>query len=253
MSAGRPPPPEARGLDLHYVNQRLAALYDIECGWSADRDFYLSLAGPPPQRILDLGCGTGLLCDAYAARGHLVTGVDPSPTMLAIARQKPNGHRIAWVEATAEAYRAETPFDLVIMTGHAFQVLLTDAAIRACLAGMRENVRPGGRIVFEIRNPAADWPAIWTGAATIDTPAGPVHKTTRVLASGGGRIVFEQRYGFADETLASTSELRFTPRRDIEAFLDAAGLAVEDVLGDWDGQPFDPAASLEMILRVSRK
>lgn len=72
--------------DEHYENSKLAAIYDRFCGWSPDRDFYLALAGDPPQHILDLGCGTGLLCDAYAVRGHVVTGADPTPALLAVAR-----------------------------------------------------------------------------------------------------------------------------------------------------------------------
>jgi 2-polyprenyl-3-methyl-5-hydroxy-6-metoxy-1,4-benzoquinol methylase len=80
--------------DEHYENPKLAAIYDRFSPWSVDRDFYLALAGDPPQYVLDLGCGTGLLCDAYAAKGHIVTGVDPTAAMLAVARQKPHGNTI---------------------------------------------------------------------------------------------------------------------------------------------------------------
>lgn len=40
------------------------------------------------QRVLDLGCGTGRYCVLLAQRGAQVVGVDPSPEMLAQARQK---------------------------------------------------------------------------------------------------------------------------------------------------------------------
>ena len=33
-------------VDAHYVDPRLAALYDIGCGWSIERDFYVRFAGP---------------------------------------------------------------------------------------------------------------------------------------------------------------------------------------------------------------
>ena len=33
--------------DDHYENPRLAEIYDVSSPWSIDRDFYLSLAGPP--------------------------------------------------------------------------------------------------------------------------------------------------------------------------------------------------------------
>ena len=130
--------------DLHYTDPILAAVYDLDSGWSEDRDFYLTLAGPAPQRILDLGCGTGLLAEGYAALGHLVTGVDPAPAMLDAARDRPLAGRISYVLATAQGFRLDQRFDLIIMTGHAFQVLLTDPDINAAFATMRAQLAPGG-------------------------------------------------------------------------------------------------------------
>ena len=149
--------------DEHYVNPELAELYDLDSPWSADRDFYLSQAGPPPQSILDLGCGTGLICNAYAELGHDVTGVDPAPAMLEIARRKPFGVKIDWVMATAQTFRSTKRFDLMIMTGHAFQVLLEDEDVHAAFETIRTHLKPGGKIVFESRNRAVDWAAEWSG------------------------------------------------------------------------------------------
>lgn len=148
-------------LDNHYVNPRLAAIYDLDSGWSADRDFYLNLAGPAVMRILDLGCGTGLICNAYAERGHLVTGLDPSATMLAQARQKPWGSRIEWIESRAQNYQSHKKFDLIIMTGHAFQVLLEEEDLEATMATMANHLAAAGKIVFESRNPRIDWAQRW--------------------------------------------------------------------------------------------
>ncbi len=110
--------------DTHYEHPRLADIYDRHCPWSVDRDFYLSLAGPSQQNILDLGCGTGLLCNAYAAKGHDVTGVDPALPMLDVARRKPSGEMIEWVHSFAENYRSDKRFDLIIMTGMRFKCCL---------------------------------------------------------------------------------------------------------------------------------
>ena len=49
-------------LDQHYVDPRLVELYDIENTRGADTDFYIRLAAKlDAHRIVDLGCGTGLL------------------------------------------------------------------------------------------------------------------------------------------------------------------------------------------------
>jgi SAM-dependent methyltransferase len=236
--------------DLHYVHPDLAALYDADCGWSADRDFYLSLAGTPPQRILDLGCGTGLICDAYAALGHEVTGVDPAPAMLEVARLKPHGADIEWVLSTAQDFRSEKRFDLIIMTGHAFQVLLDDEDIRATFDMVRTHLAPSGRFVFESRNPAIDWFARWNSSHEIDAGGRGVTYTVRSTNRDGNRLTFEQRYDFGSRSLTSVSELLFLTRAEIEDRLSAAGLLVESVFGDWHGEPFDPVTSHEMIFNA---
>ena len=53
--------------------------------------------------VLDLGCGTGRLAIALAARGHLVTGVDPARASLDRARGKPGGDRVTWVDGSTGA------------------------------------------------------------------------------------------------------------------------------------------------------
>src|SRR5260370_42627781 len=113
--------------DMNYQHVRLAEVYDLDNPWGEDTDFYFALAEPGPCRVLDLGCGTGTLCCALAERGHRVTGVDPAAAMLAVARRKPHAERIEWVESTGQNYKTHRRFDLIVMTGHAFQAVLTDA------------------------------------------------------------------------------------------------------------------------------
>lgn len=236
--------------DLHYEDPLLAELYDLDSGWSIDRDFYLALAGKEPKRILDLGCGTGLLCDAYAALGHTVTGVDPAQAMLDVARQKPNGARIEWVRSSAQAFRSEQQFDLIIMTGNAFQVFLEDSDILATFATMRAHLAPGGMIAFETRNPAIDWPTLWNRDADLDVAGRTIRQSRRVMKMATKRISFETHYTFADRTLVSTSELLFLSRTEIEDRLNASGLRAETVCGDWLHEPFDEAVSHEMVFIV---
>src|SRR5580704_11154015 len=84
-----------------YADPRLAALYDALNPADASTAFYLSLPGAPPARILDVGCGTGLLACEFAARGYDVTGADPAAAMLATARARPGGDQVRWVQASA--------------------------------------------------------------------------------------------------------------------------------------------------------
>ena len=236
--------------DEHYINPRLADLYDLDSPWSNDRDFYLSLAGASRQRVLDLGCGTGLLCNAYASKGHDVTGLDPSHAMLEVARRKPHGHEIEWVLSPAQTYHSEKLFDLIIMTGHAFQVLLEDADIQSAFSMIRNHLNSDGLFVFESRNPLIDWQKKWDYDMVLELKDGSVQESRRFIEMKGDRMTFELKYQFSDEKLVSMSELRFLSRKDIEDRLAASGLCVSSLLGDWDGKPFDESDSLEMIFMV---
>ncbi len=239
--------------DLHYDEPALAELYDIDNGWSEDRDFYLGLAGEAPQTVLDLGCGTGLLSSRYAAAGHVVTGADPSPAMLDVARKQPHGGEIHWVLAGAEHFRGDRRFDLIIMTGHAFQVLETDAAIAVTLSTMRDHLAPGGHAVFESRNPAIDWVNRWHGSSTTYEHKGvPIRQSTEVVGRDGEFITFHQHFAFPDRTLTSTSRLRFAPRATIERLIEDSGLRIDALYGDWHEGPFDPVISDEMVFVLGR-
>lgn len=231
-----------------YDNPRLAALYDLESPWAADTDFYISLASGRAARVLDVGCGTGTLTCGFAARGHAVTGVDPSATMLAIARQKPHADRVTWVESSAQAYRSEQPQDLIVMTGHAFQALLGDDDVRSALRSMRASLNDSGLVAFESRNPSIDWAEEWAAQPEriLQTSDGPVRCSKDIIEAGAGYIEFRQTYHFADESLGSQSTLRFMSLEEITRAAQAAQLRVREVLGDWDGSAFD-SQSQEMI------
>src|SRR3954471_7439197 len=64
------------------------------------------VTGPPPLKVLDVGCGTGFLAMRMAELGHTAVGVDLSEDMLAEARRKTEGARLA---VTFQVGDAEAP------------------------------------------------------------------------------------------------------------------------------------------------
>jgi SAM-dependent methyltransferase len=67
-----------------------AELYDIAFGWDigGEVDWLLERLGPDCASVLEPGCGSGRVLHAFAKRGLDVVGIDSSPTMVALARQR---------------------------------------------------------------------------------------------------------------------------------------------------------------------
>jgi SAM-dependent methyltransferase len=231
-------------LSAAYADSRLTALYDALNPPGDDTAFYLSLPGQPPQEILDVGCGTGLLACALAARGHRVTGADPAAAMLAVARSRPGGEQVRWIETDAAGLSEPTRFDLIIMTGHVFQLLLSDGDVRAALGNLRRHLAPGGRIAFETRNPdTREW-QYWSPRETqrrVDTAAGPADVHYDISDVTGELVTYEMCIRFPDgEQAVVPDTLRFMGQAELARFLSGAGLTGISWYGDWDRSPVGP-------------
>lgn len=225
-----------------YSLPQVASLYDALNPAAADTTFYLDLAGSDPCRVLDIGCGTGLLACALAARGHTLTGVDPAPAMLAVARTRPGAERVCWVEGVPADLPDEPWFDLAVMTGHVFQVFLDEAQVLGVLNAVRRRLVPGGRIAFETRNPLSRPWRSWTPDASRRTVAvdgiGPVtvwHDLVAVEEGLAPLVTHETHFVFPGAATVVTSDrLRFFGREAVERLLRQAGFRDVAVYGDWD-------------------
>jgi SAM-dependent methyltransferase len=103
----------------------------------------LALLDPRPgERILDLGCGDGLLTERIADAGATVIGVDASEDMIAVARAR--GLDVYVSDGQALAFDNE--FDAVFSNAALHWML--DA--KAVAAGVFRALRPGGRFVGEM-------------------------------------------------------------------------------------------------------
>jgi SAM-dependent methyltransferase len=229
-------------VDRQFSDARLAALYDRLYPLSrAMLDFYLPLVLAAPV-VLDAGCGTGALLKQARQAGHTgrLCGLDPAAGMLAQARTRTD---IEWIHGDVASIDRAREFDLIVMTGHAFQVLVEDEELKRALGALRAAAGSAGRFVFETRNPAARAWESWTrehSAAVTDGQGYTVRVTLQVDSPFDGRTVsFTQTYSCEawDQPQVSRSVLRFLDAGELSRLLAEAGFVIEEQFGDFDRQP----------------
>ncbi|MFD6134701.1 class I SAM-dependent methyltransferase, partial [Isoptericola sp. NPDC060257] len=225
---GRPVP------DAIFADPTLARLYDPLDPDRRDLDPYLALARELGARqVLDVGCGTGTLAVLLAAEGVDVVGVDPAGASLDVARGKPGAGRVRWLHGDATTL-PPLQVDLATMTGNVAQVFLTDDDWAATLRGVHAALFPGGRLVFETRDPARRFWERWTRERThrhSDVPGfGVVETWTDLVDVSLPLVRFRGTFVLADgRVLRSDSTLRFREHDELAASLEEAGYVVEQV------------------------
>lgn len=120
-------------------------------------DYVDRKAGLAGKRVLDVGCGGGIMSESMALRGADVTGIDATSGPLAVAKlhQMESGANVNYREMTAEELAAaeRAAFDIVTCMELLEHVPDPRSLVRACAV----LARPGGHVFFSTinRNPKA--------------------------------------------------------------------------------------------------
>lgn len=186
------------------------------------------------HQVLDIGCGTGVFALLLADRGIEVVGVDPASASVDVARAKPGSERVRWIRGDATDL-PPLQVDLVTMTANVAQAIVDPQTWRTTLRGTYEALRPGGRLVFETRDPARraweEWTRELSHRVTEIPGVGSVESWVQVIEVSPPLVTFRGTYGFAAdaEVLTSDSTLRFRERAEVERDLAAQGYVVDEV------------------------
>ncbi|MET4639415.1 methyltransferase domain-containing protein [Mycetocola sp. 2940] len=233
----------------YYATPELAAAYDEDSAGRRDLSFYVGLARElGASRVADIGAGTGLLCSLLAGEGYDVFGVEPEPTMLSLAASQKNAASVSWLHGTAEKLPTHCA-DLVLMTGHVAQYFLDDVSWAEVVAHAQRALTPGGRVAFEIRNPAVEaWREWETGASRVTSRGHVRTEATRE----GDLVTHIDHWTQGSREWTTTETLRFPSWRDVMRGLEAAGLSLERTWGDWDRSPVNDTSPEWIFLARSR-
>jgi SAM-dependent methyltransferase len=205
------------------------------------------LSSPPQIPLLDVGCGHGRYSLALASLGRRVVGLDMSRALLELANHytaaTPAPPR--WVRGDMRSLPFASTFGAALLLD-SFGFFDQDDDNALVLREVRRSLQPRGRLVIAVANATpilADFRPRDTerrGAIVVEIERTLQRHPARVVESltvweAGGAERYERR-----QRLYSGSELR--------ALLNATGLVVQAVFGDYVGGRFDEAASGKIVI-----
>jgi SAM-dependent methyltransferase len=260
-TANRPPADGADGWDAY------AAFYDWENAQTVRRRdvaFWRRLASAADGDVLELGCGTGRIALPVAKAGVDVTGIDRSAPMLARARRRVVRARLADRVRLVRGDIRVLPFrprrfGLVMAPYGILQSLTRERDLAAALDSVAGVLRKGGRFGIDL---VPDLPA-WSEYRERKTLAGRMGRATRVRLVESVRqdrarqlTIFDQRYTTLrgrdrrEHRFSLTFRTLSVPQ--MAGRLERAGFAVDAVLGDYRGGPWDLRADVWLLLARKR-
>lgn len=209
------------------------------------------------KRVLDLGCGTGNVAVPLAKKGFLVTALDLSPEMLALAEHKAReaGVGIFFTCQDMREFAVPGEFDLVISMCDSMNYLLTDGELLQVLTKAAGVLRDGGWLVFDLNS-----------AAKIERIFGD---NTYTLLDDDVAYIWENDYDPAErvchmqltffvrkanglyERFSEQHRERAYTAAEIEAALKGAGLELAGVLAEDTLAPPEPET--ERVYFIARK
>jgi SAM-dependent methyltransferase len=125
--------------------------HDVECGgYEADLALWEELADEAVGSILDLGCGAGRVGLHLARRGHLVTGIDSDPTLVAAFNERAGGLPASGDFGDARQFDLGREFGLVLAPMQLVQLFANRSERIACLSCAASHIRTGDRVAVAI-------------------------------------------------------------------------------------------------------
>jgi SAM-dependent methyltransferase len=260
--------------DSERAERLYADIYDVTVAdWPGELDFYGALADEVASAglcVIEVACGTGRVAIPLAQRGVKVVGLDSSPTMLNIARQKgADVANLAWFQVDMKSFDVDQTFGLAIIPGHSFQYLLTPQAQVECLACIRRHLAPLGRLVVHLDHQDVAWLAEVAGPKKgVFEPGGEVrhpktgdvvrpHRawayepSTQTATSRTAWEIVGEDGRIADRLERAPVRLHCVFRFEMEHLLALTDYQIQGVYGDFLRHPLTDA-SKDMIWVASR-
>jgi SAM-dependent methyltransferase len=244
-----------------------ARFYDLNLGdFDADLLMIQQFAARCGSPVLELACGTGRVLLPLARQGYQVSGVDISPAMLEVARDKVAAEgladRVTLVEGDMRDFALDGRFNLAFVAVNSFMHLLTTDDQLTALACIRRHLNPGGLLLVDLFNPDLGSLLDARGQVLMDkTMTDPetghrlvrFHTRTVDLGQQTQRVTYIVDEVDGDGKVRRTLfpfSMRYLFRYELELLLRHAGFTVEAVYGSYDLDEF--SGDSDRMIAVAR-
>jgi SAM-dependent methyltransferase len=247
-----------------FIYDSWAGCYDLSEGDRSEIvNFYRGFITPAMHRLVELGCGTGVILTALTEYlGYVnkeaqprVIGLDQSVEMLRIARSR--NPKIAWLGGDFRAPPIVGKHDLIICCFNTLQMLLSEDELSATFSSVRRLLAPDGIFVFDIYQPNLTYLGIPKRdrlIRTVTDEQGSVvelrenayYDCKRQILNLDWRLV---QPGLPETLLGSLqNRMRQYFPEEIERLLAIAGLSIKDRYGDFDRSSFTSESKKQIIV-----
>ena len=172
-----------------------------------DYDFYLVWIRRSGEPVLDVGCGTGRLLLAFMEAGIDIDGVDLSPEMLAICREKAAQRSLTptLYEAAIENMELPRRYRTILAPSSVLQLITDEVAVRQATSRLFDHLLPGGRLV-------APFMTLWREGMPLQRE----WENARVREKDGALLMRMGRVWYDPQTQSESTEDLYQVLRDEE-------------------------------------
>ncbi len=208
---------------------------------------------PTGARLLDVPCGQGRHAHLLAEAGYDVDGIDYSPQLLAVARQRGSGRRLRYTRGDMRRLPARWTrrFDAVLNLFTSFGFFLAPDDDVRVIAEIARVLKPGGLLIWHggsrdgvmARFLARDW---WRASD------GTLFAQERSFDPLSGFLTIRSEWQGRAGTGERQHRIRLYSASHLAEMLRAAGLVVEQAFDGWTDRPLRRRSS-EMLLVARRE
>jgi SAM-dependent methyltransferase len=224
---------------------------------SHDLPFYAKYCKQVRGAVLELCCGTGRLTIPLAKDGVKITGLDFTPSMLEMARNKAlqAGVDVPFFQSDMRDFELNKKFDLIFIPFNSLQNTYTVNDVQSILRRVQHHLNAGGLFIFDIFNPCIE--------LMVDRSRTPhefryrlpngrevkVTETCRYDAAGQvNRVTWRQHIEGEEMATDHGLDMRCYFPLEMDALLRLCGWEIVDKFGDFNDRQFESNSSKQIFV-----